>query len=176
MEILVNTDIVLSAYRAEDAKALVKYLNEPDIYKNTLRIPYPYTEADADRFLSDVLKGYADQKEKHNWAIRKDDGELIGGIGLKNQDEARDKDEIGYWLAKPFWGQGIMTRVVTTFSDYCIGQRSVKQLEATVFTFNAGSVKVLQKAGFVYKGLLKNHCCKEGTFIDCWLYVKEAGD
>src|ERR1019366_5231205 len=52
MIILVNSQVHLSEFRPSDKPALVEHLNDRDIYDRTLRIPYPYTENDADEWLA----------------------------------------------------------------------------------------------------------------------------
>ncbi len=47
MKIVVNDEIHLSEVRPSDKDALVSHLNDRDIYDRTLRIPFPYTEKDA---------------------------------------------------------------------------------------------------------------------------------
>ena len=58
MEIKINDKITLTEYRISDKTSLVKYLNDPDIYKNTLQIPFPYTEESAEFWLDVVFKKY----------------------------------------------------------------------------------------------------------------------
>ena len=51
--IIVNEHISLTPFLKSDKPNLIRYLNDPVIYKNTLRIPSPYTEADADAWIAD---------------------------------------------------------------------------------------------------------------------------
>ena len=50
MKILVNSQIYLSEFRPSDKSALIENLNDRDIYDRTFRIPFPYTDADAEAF------------------------------------------------------------------------------------------------------------------------------
>ncbi|RPI67751.1 MAG: hypothetical protein EHM47_15335, partial [Ignavibacteriales bacterium] len=52
--IYINNDIYLSHIKKEDKPSLIKYINDIDIYKNTLKIPFPYTERDADDWIARV--------------------------------------------------------------------------------------------------------------------------
>ena len=54
MIIQVSDDIVLSQISKEDKSSLIEYLNDIDIYKYTLNIPYPYTSKDADWWIKNV--------------------------------------------------------------------------------------------------------------------------
>ena len=115
VEILVNDQIRLTEYRCSDKCALVEYLNDKDIYDLTLRIPYPYTEAHAEEWLALYVKNTEQQGRPVNWAIRNADDRLIGGLSFTDFEAGKShRAELGYWLAKPFWGRGIMTEVVRT--------------------------------------------------------------
>jgi RimJ/RimL family protein N-acetyltransferase len=69
------------------------------------------------------------------------DGVVVGHVVCF---EMNDKWEIGYWLGREFWGQGIATQAVTLF----LRQVSIRPLYAEVAKHNVGSLRVLQKNGF----------------------------
>lgn len=167
----VNERVYLSALQPADKGALVEYLNDRDIYEATLRIPYPYAEADADRFLQ--LDADATAKHGHlvHFAIRDVSDALIGGCGFEGLAYGH-RAEIGYWLAKPFWGQGIMTTVVRALCAYAFSEWNLVRITAHVFTFNKRSARVLEKNGFQFEGLLRKHHQKGGQFVDSLLYAK----
>src|SRR5262252_9551839 len=113
MKISVNERVYLSEFQPSDQAACVAHLQEKEIYDRTLRIPYPYTEADFQEWLGVVEKTTKQQGRAVHWAIRKVDGLLIGGCGLDGIEAGQShRAELGYWLAKPYWGRGIMTDVV----------------------------------------------------------------
>jgi hypothetical protein len=56
MHIVVNNQIHLSEIRPSDKPALIEYLNDLEVYERTFRIPFPYTDADAEAFLARVAK------------------------------------------------------------------------------------------------------------------------
>ena len=173
MEIKINDTISLTEYRKSDKAALLKYLNDEDIYKNTLSIPHPYIEASADFWLNMVFEKYAKIGNKTELVIRDSQGEQIGGIGrliLSGLDS--HTDEIGYWLAKPFWNKGIMTQVVSKFTEFCFEEFPLVRITAKVFIHNIGSSRVLEKAGFQKEGHLRKAYLKDGELLDAILYSK----
>jgi [ribosomal protein S5]-alanine N-acetyltransferase len=176
MVIRVDDHIQLDKIKTEDKTNLVKYISHPTIYKNTLTIPYPYTDNDADWWIMFVHLKEKEEGKLTNWTIRMD-GELIGGLGLLvKYPEVPGRDEFGYWLGEPFWNKGIMTKVVTAFSDHCFKQLNYLQLEAPVFHYNTPSAKVLTKAGFKFVMDIKNRYEKDGKFEDAKLFVKTYKD
>jgi len=173
MKITVNEDLRLVPIEQSHKEALAHFLNDIDIYNNTLKIPYPYTLQNAEDWIERVVKLENIQGLTTNWAIIKNGEGLIGGLGLHQMHGPEShKDEIGYWLAKPFWNQGVMTNVLTTFCDYCFEQRELSRIEAGVFSHNEASMRVLEKVGFEREGYLKKCFIKKGRYIDSVLYAK----
>jgi [ribosomal protein S5]-alanine N-acetyltransferase len=171
MDIFVNEQVRLTEFRATDRPALVEHLREKEIYNGTLRIPYPYTEKDAEEWLGIVARTTQQQGRPVNFAIRNADEFLIGGCGFDGfQIGKSHRAEIGYWLAKPFWGRGIMTAVVRRLSRYAFDDFGLIKITAHVFATNPASARVLEKCGFVQEGYLTGHYQKDGRLLDARLF------
>lgn len=170
MLIEVGDDIHLTEFRASDLSALVELLSVREIYDNTLRIPWPYTVAEAEAWLQITHKppraGWLDR----NWAIRNAGAALLGGIGLIGYPSSPHRAEIGYWLGRPFWGRGIMPRVVESVCDHAFTVLSLQKITANVFAGNLASARVLEKSGFQEEGFLRKHHYKDGVFIDARVF------
>ncbi len=163
--------IHLTEIRRTDVDALVEYLNDREIYDRTSRIPFPYTAADAEEWfrISDEMAVVAGQAV--NWAIRNTEGKLVGGIGLEGVIPGKShRAEIGYWLATPLRGRGIMTAVAWAVCQHGFDNLALSKITALVFPGNVASARVLEKCGFEYEGYLKSHFQKEGVLIDAWAY------
>jgi RimJ/RimL family protein N-acetyltransferase len=172
MNIQVTDQIALTDIRPADKAAYLQHLNDREIYEKTLRIPYPYTEADADAWLQFVAGSTKQQGQPIHWAIRTADDTLIGGCGLDDLQVGKPhRAEIGYWLARPFWGRGIMTAVVRRACEHAFTKLGLVKVTAHVFAGNLASRRVLQKCAFVEEGFLRKHYFKDGRFIDAHLYV-----
>jgi len=172
-KISINDLIALTEFRADDKSNLVRYLNDPVIYQNTLTIPSTYTEADADKWFEIVRANQEKFGRQTNWAIRHEEAGLIGGIGsmVKTGIEGH-RDEIGYWLAEPFRGQGIMTEVIIKLSEHLFETRPLVRIEAWVYAHNPASARALEKAGFQREGFARKFAKKDGQFIDAVLLAK----
>jgi ribosomal-protein-alanine N-acetyltransferase len=170
MTIVVNDQVHLSEFRSSDKDALIAHLNDRGIYDRTLRIPFPYTEADADEWLALVGKITVEQGRPVHWAIRSTDDTLIGGCGFDDFQVGKShRGEVGYWLAKPFWGQGIMTAVVQRICRHAFEEFGLVKITAHVFPHNPASARVLEKCGFQPEGFLRRHFHKDGKFLDARL-------
>jgi RimJ/RimL family protein N-acetyltransferase len=172
MKIVVNDQVHLSAFQASDKAALLEHLNDRDIYDRTLRIPFPYTEVDADEWLTLVAKITQQQGQAIHFAIRNVAEMLIGGCGFDGfQIGKSHRAEVGYWLAKPYWGRGIMTAVVQRLCQHAFAEFGLVKITAHVFAHNVASARVLEKCEFAQEGLLRKHYLKDDKLIDARLFA-----
>jgi [ribosomal protein S5]-alanine N-acetyltransferase len=171
MEIVVNDQVHLSEFRSSDKPALIQHLNDRGIYDCTLRIPFPYTDASADEWLALVTRITQQQGRPAHFAIRNPDDALIGGCGFDGFHVGKShRAEVGYWLAKPYWGRGIMTAVVQRVCRHAFDEFGLAKITAHVFTHNPASARVLAKCGFEEEGFLRKHFVKDGQFLDARLF------
>ena len=173
MKLVVNDQVHLSEIRASDKDALVAHLNDRDIYERTLRIPFPYTEAAADEWLALVARNARQHGRPAQWAVRNADGALIGACGLDGLPAGKwqsHRAEVGYWLAKPFWGRGLMTAVVRRVCRHAFEEFGLAKITAHVVPHNPASARVLEKCGFAEEGSLRQHFLKDGQFVDARLF------
>lgn len=160
--------VSLRPWRRADIGSLVKYANNKAIADN-LRdgFPHPYTRKDAIRFL-----GMAGSDDPHTLILAIDlGGEAVGSIGaFMKQDIYRKNMEIGYWLAEPFWGRGIMTSVIRSFLPQLWNFYDIRRIYAEPFAGNTASRKALEKAGFGCEAIFRQNVIKNGVFLDSCIY------
>jgi RimJ/RimL family protein N-acetyltransferase len=172
MRIVVNDQVHLSEFRWSDKDALVEHLNDREIYDRTHRIPFPYTEQAADEWLALAAKITEQQGRPVQWAIRTPGDTLIGACGFDGFQAGKShRAEVGYWLAKPYWGRGIMTAVVQRVCRHAFEAFGLVKITAHVFPHNPASARVLEKCGFQEEGFLRKHFLKDGRFIDARLFA-----
>jgi RimJ/RimL family protein N-acetyltransferase len=170
MRITVNETFSLSEIRLADTAAFVEHLNDREIYERTLRIPFPYTEADADKFLEIARSASEQYGQPVHFALRGADEFMVGACGFDGLVPGH-RAELGYWLARPFRGRGIMTATVAAARDFALNQWKLVRITAHVFSFNTASARVLEKNGFVCEGLGRKQFLKDGQFIDAATYA-----
>ncbi len=170
MVIIKSKHFILRPFRKGDEKSLIEGINSKEIFRNTLRIPYPYTLKDAKEWLKKTSK---DRKKKKptafNLAIDIND-EVIGGIGFNEIEEHRA--EIGYWLAEKHWGEGIMTQAVKVMTNFGFEKLKLRRIYACVFSFNKASMRVLEQNGYKLEGILRKEIRKGKKLLDDYLYAK----
>lgn len=161
---------VLRHFRKGDELDIVKHANNTKIYRATIPMPYPYDASDA---LEWIEQNRAEARRKVpgmvSFAIDID-GEVVGCIGLS--DIEGHKAAVGYWLAEPHWGQGIVTRAVKLISRYGFEEVGLRRIYAHVFPFNRASARVLEKNAYKLEGRLRKEAEKDGKLYDMLLYAK----
>jgi RimJ/RimL family protein N-acetyltransferase len=160
---------MIRPWSRRDAEALAKHANNRKIWLN-LRdaFPHPYTRAHAVEFLEMVEV----QDPTTFFAIATAE-EAIGGIGITfNKDVHRLTAEMGYWLAEPFWGKGMMSEAVAKFSQYVFERFELVRVYAEPYASNASSCRVLEKGGFALEGRMRCSVIKDGEILDQLLYAR----
>lgn len=159
----------LRSWRIEDAGNLAEALNNKKILDN-LRdgLPYPYTEKDAEGFISFMLN--ADKNTTYPFAITVDD-KVIGSIGVFRKDNIHSRTaELGYYVSEQYWGKGFGTSAVTQICNYIFESTDILRIFAEPFAYNTASCRVLEKSGFAYEGTLRKNAVKNGEVLDMKLY------
>jgi RimJ/RimL family protein N-acetyltransferase len=99
-------------------------------------------------------------------------GEAVGGIGFTlGSDVERHSAEVGYWLGEGFWGRGIATAALHEATRWAIATFNLFRVFAVPFSDNLGSIRVLEKAGFVREGVMRCAAVKDGQIKDQALYA-----
>ena len=158
-------------WELSDARDLATALSNKKIQDN-LRdgLPYPYTEQDGKEFISTMLA--ANENDTFAFAITVN-GKVIGSIGAFRQTNIHNKTaELGYYIAEEYWGKGIMTEAVKQLCDYVFSHTDIIRIYAEPFSYNIGSCRVLEKAGFQYEGTLRSNALKNGIVLDMKMYSK----
>ena len=144
--VLETKRLTLRAARLEDAKAVAALANDRRIAENTARIPYPYKEADATKFI-----GGASKNGEAAFLITLRDKSVIGACGIMfHYDET---PELGYWLGVPYWNKGYATEALHAVIDYAFTDLTHESLQAGARVTNPASRRVLEKCGFQWTGV-----------------------
>ena len=147
-----NERIILRPWRDSDAESLFKWASDPEVGPRAGWPPHKSVEESREiirTVFHDVL---------NTWAIElKETGEAIGAIGYGPSCDcklpAREGEPItGYWVAKPYWNQGICTEALRLMLDHIRTTTSIKSLISGHFIDNPASGRVMEKCGFVPTG------------------------
>ena len=161
-------NFILRPWRIAEVESLLKYAGNPKIT----------------RFMSDSFAGISTAEgavkfiafdnsgsDKIYRAIEVD-GEVVGGIGVLVQTDIHSKSaELGYWLAEPFWGKGIVSRAIPMIVDEAFKTLDINRIFAKPFHTNFASHRVLEKPGFQLEAKLEKAVFKNGEFLDEYIYA-----
>ena len=114
----------------------------------------------------------------YNWAIElKEIGEVIGSITVvkdrikwQNGVKAVIEKEIGYCIGSNWWGKGIMSETLTAIVDFLFCNTDTTRICAKHNTENPASGKVMQKAGMIYEGTLRQYNTSNYGIEDVCIY------
>ncbi len=157
--------LVLRAFARADIPALVPLIGAREVAATTLRIPHPYSAKDAEVLFAKIEMG-----DEVRWAVTlRSDGTLIGGLGMRLAS-AHNHAELGYWLGVPYWGKGYATEGARAAVRYGFEQLGLHRIQASHFSNNPASGKVLRKIGMTHEGCKREHILKWGEYLDLELY------
>ena len=173
----------LRPWRIEDLEDFYTYCKEPDVGPWAGWKPHESRE-ESREILSRWLQ--EDGDEVRLAIVDKFNGRVIGSLGLE-EDGHRGCKSLGYVLGKPYWGRGYMTEAVHAAIDYGFREMKLRLLSVNHYPENLRSKRVIEKAGFVYEGTLRDAatiyngelrdlCCYSLRAWEYWrMRAKEAG-
>ena len=161
--------IDLHKWTLADREALMALCNAVDRTFLSDRLPYPYTEADADWWLGMVAGN--DGKEGV-WRAIVVDGLIVGSISVERMaDENRAAGSIGYMILTPFWSQGIGTEAVRKICGMAFQELALERIIGEVFPENLASARVLEKNGFQLERTKIGGVVKDEKPMDVKIFV-----
>jgi RimJ/RimL family protein N-acetyltransferase len=129
-----------------DARRISTFTSDPAVSRMVARVPAPNPPIAAEGFLL-ILRARERLGEDHVFAVELPGEGLIGLVGAHARGGGAF--EVGYWLGRPYWGEGYATEALVAFVKFA---DTLGVLEAGHFTDNPASGRVLEKAGFSYTG------------------------
>ena len=155
-------------WHESDAESLARNANDREVSIQLRdRFPFPYGIEQARTFLGWIAK----QPAPTVWAIEIN-GEAAGGIGIElHTDVERVSAEIGYWLGQAHWGRGVATEALKAVTLEAFNRFDITRLYAVPFADHTASVRVLEKAGYVREGHMRQSAIKNGIVRDQLLFA-----
>ena len=155
----------------EDAPALAAAIGDIAVSRNLARVPFPYAEADALAYLS----RQADPRLPNFQILLRTKGvpRLVGGAGLHRGDDGRP--ELGYWIARPYWGLGFATEAAGQVMRIARAMK-LPRIAAGHYADNPASGRVLAKIGFRPTGRVEARpSLGRGHTVPCVMFEESDG-
>jgi RimJ/RimL family protein N-acetyltransferase len=143
--------LLLRAPEPRDAGRIAELAADWDVVRMTGRMPHPYSLDDAERFVADAIA--YDPRRDNAFLIEVEREGVVGMLSFFHSGELLP--EVGYWIGKPFWGRGIATEALEAAMDWAKRKWKKRAVVAGHFSDNPASGRVLDKAGFLYTGEVK---------------------
>lgn len=156
--------LILRPTQLSDAPAIQKNFNNWEIIRHlNASIPWPYPDDGAETFIKNVVIPKTNDGKEHFWVlVLKNDlaqnaiGCISFGIDRYTNEEQGNR---GFWLAEPYWGQGLMTEAVESLNDYVFNDLKIDSYIVVNAIDNIASRRVKEKtnAHFLRNGKLEHH-------------------
>lgn len=138
--------------RLADADAFTRLLADPEVATRTAVIPHPYSLRDAEQFIRRArAENESGQGLVLTLAFKRQPNDAIGVIAVQGSD-FRGTGRLGYWLGRPYWGQGLTTEAAGVFVDLIFGVSSLGEIVCDCAPDNLPARRVQEKLGFMRLG------------------------
>ena len=153
--VLETERLVLRPWQESDAESLYEYAKDPAV--GPIAGWPPHTSIDNSR---EIIRTVLNAPETYAVCL-KENGKPIGSIGLKfgEQTDMTDRDdecELGYWIGRPVWGQGLIPEAATALLAHAFDVLGVRAVWCGCYDGNIRSARVQEKCGFVYHHRCEN--------------------
>ena len=162
--------LTLRDFTLEDCPRVEEIINDFEVAKTTLSIPYPYPKGGAESFLNFCKESQAKGLSLNFSIVLKETNEVIGSIGSLISPEHK-KAELGYWLGKAYWGKGYGTEAVKKMIEIGFKENDWNRISARAYTNNPASLRVMEKAGMKHEGTHRKELIKWGKTLDTAYYA-----
>ncbi|MBV9045869.1 MAG: GNAT family N-acetyltransferase [Alphaproteobacteria bacterium] len=155
--------LILRAPTMTDIGPVVRLIGEYDVAKNLQRVPHPYDETAFREFLALNDQQRRDGTDFYFAITRVMDGALIGMCSVHAEEGGLWR--LGYWIGKPYWGQGYATEAARPVMRFAFDDLGAERLTAGWFDDNPASGAVLHKVGFIVTGTTRVKSVARGTEV-----------
>lgn len=159
---------MLRPFALADAADVQRLAGDAQVSGTTLNIPHPYPDGLAEEWIAGHAPAWA-ARTTVTFAVTQL-GELRGAIGLVLR-EKHQRAEVGYWIGRPWWGQGLATEALKALLAFAFERLQLNRVQATHLIRNPASGRVMQKAGMVLEGVHREMYLRNGRPEDVAHYA-----
>jgi RimJ/RimL family protein N-acetyltransferase len=168
--------LILRPLALSDAPAIQRHFNNWNIIKNLASVvPWPYPDDGAEPFIKLQLEKIAAGEEIYQWvlALKSGDGEAIGNIRFTPGPD-QPKGNRGFWLAEPYWNEGLMTEAIAAVNDFAFRTLAIESFYVCNAVSNVASRRVKQKTGAEFVGYIEIPHHNGQTKSERWRMTRES--
>ena len=161
--------LILRKMTLNDAEAVFAYASDPEVTRYVVFDTHRSIK-DSKAFLQLVLEQYESGGEAVWGIVYKGDHCFVGTCGFTNWKANHARAEVGYTLSKEYWGQGLMSEAVRAMISFGFERMDLNRIEARCIAENIASARVMEKAGMLYEGTLRQREFIKGVRRDIKIY------
>ena len=161
--------LILRKMTPNDAGAVFAYASDPEVTRYVIWETHRSIE-DSRAFL-ELMAGKYESGGEPDWGIvYKGDHRFIGTCGIVSWEPYHARAELGYALSREYWGRGLMAEAVRAMISFGFDRMNLNRVEARCIAENAASARVMEKAGMLYEGTLRQRELIKGEHRDIKVY------
>lgn len=159
----------------DDLDDLLAIWGDPTVMRFMARPPLDGRRA-TEAFLDSIRRGFT-SKSLFQWGFTtRDDDRIIGTCTLADLDWPHRRAELGYALHRDHWRRGLTSRAVRPVLAFAFDTLGLHRVEAETDPRNLGSIRLLERMGFVAEGRLRERYFQAGEIQDASLFGLLAND
>jgi 8-oxo-dGTP diphosphatase len=168
----------LRPLRADDAASLHRLVNDWEVAKTLARVPFPYPRDLADEWIASTRAQIAAGTAWHLAVTREEDGTeaLLGCVGLTLDAKNPREAELGYWIGRRHWGQGLGPEAAGRLAHWALANLDIDRLVASALVDNERSAAVLLRIGFKEGGAGSQEFISRGGLMPVRLFTATRMD
>lgn len=165
--VIASPRLTLRPHDEGDAERFFPYVSDPDVARYVTW--GAHTSVDQTREWLRAGRELVAKGTDVIWTIEHE-GAPIGCVGLHGitwtlRAVRFDKAEMGYWIAKPFWGKGLMTDAATLAARWGFETLGLHKITIGCFEPNIGSRRVIEKIGFRFLCRYEDDVWRDGRWF-----------
>lgn len=168
---LESENIIFKPLSTNDALEIHSFASDVDVSR-FIGWRLMHTLNESREFIEEMTKREANGTYLYASIVLKSTGKIIGTAMIFNFDKDARHAEIGYVLNKNYWGKGYGTETVKLMNKFAFECLILHKLHAHVVDANTGSIRVLERSGFVLEGRFKDYYFIEGRYYDGLFFGK----
>ena len=161
--------IYFKALNIEDAEAIHRYASDEDVSR-FIGWSLMKTLKETSDYIEEMIRREAAGTHLYASIVLKPTQEVVGTAMIFNFDWKAKHAEVGYVFHKNHWGRGLCTEAVELMNSFAFEVLKLHKLHARVVAANIGSVRVLEKSGYVLEGRLRDYHFIDEGYYDSLLF------
>jgi ribosomal-protein-alanine N-acetyltransferase len=163
---LIETErLLLRGPKPEDLQHVYRIHSDPEVMRFYGVLPYDSVEK-AQKHLDWLYSLHREGKGLRPVITVKGLDTYIGDVGYYDYEQKHHRAEIGYILAKEYWGNGFMSEALEAMLKYGFNEMGLNRVQALIDPRNQASQRVIEKQGFKYEGTFREYELEYGEFVD----------